>query len=238
MLIDKVIRETGYKSNFFAKRLKTKQSKLIGIVMPRLDSFSAGKLLTGFNIILQQMGYQALILISELNSQKELDNISQLIQQGVDGIIVDSININDNHLKLINQANIPIIFTGQSHDKVNFIKVDDINAGKLMGEYIASLNHQQVVFLGVSPQDKAVGVDRYEGFKQGFLANNPQGKISFVQTDFCSLGNKNPQPLYCWGILKWPAIRIPGNTYASLSSSLLRRGQSVICCGIRRPIVR
>ena len=57
MLIDKVIRETGYKSNFFAKRLKTKQSKLIGIVMPRLDSFSAGKLLTGFNIILQQMGY-------------------------------------------------------------------------------------------------------------------------------------------------------------------------------------
>ena len=184
MLIDKVIRETGYKSNFFAKRLKTKQSKLIGIVMPRLDSFSAGKLLTGFNIILQQMGYQALILISELNSQKELDNIYKLIQQGVDGIIVDSININDNHLKLINQANIPIIFTGQSHDKVNFIKVDDINAGKLMGEYIASLNHQQVVFLGVSPQDKAVGVDRYEGFKQGFLANNPQGKISFVQTDF------------------------------------------------------
>lgn len=186
MLIDKVIRETGYKSNFFAKRLKTKQSKLIGIVMPRLDSFSAGKLLTGFNIILQQMGYQALILISELNLQKELDNISQLIQQGVDGIIVDSININYNHLKLINQANIPIIFTGQSHDKVNFIKVDDINAGKLMGEYIASLNHQQVVFLGVSPQDNAVGVDRYEGFRQGFLANNPQGKISFVQTD-CSL---------------------------------------------------
>lgn len=134
MLIDKVIRETGYKSNFFAKRLKTKQSKLIGIVMPRLDSFSAGKY--------------------------------------------------DNHLKLINQANIPIIFTGQSHDKVNFIKVDDINAGKLMGEYIASLNHQQVVFLGVSPQDNAVGVDRYEGFKQGFLANNPQGKISFVQTDY------------------------------------------------------
>lgn len=82
--------------------------------MPRLDSFSAGKLLTGFNIILQQMGYQALILISELNLQKELDNISQLIQQGVDGIIVDSININYNHLKLINQANIPIILQGKA----------------------------------------------------------------------------------------------------------------------------
>lgn len=53
-----------------------------------------------------------------------------------------------------------------------------------MGKYIASLNHQQVVFLGVSPQDKAVGIDRYKGFRQGFLANNPQGKISFVQTDF------------------------------------------------------
>ena len=78
MLIDKVIRETGYKSNFFAKRLKTKQSKLIGIVMPRLDSFSAGKLLTGFNIILQQMGYQALILTRPEELRKSLYAAFQL----------------------------------------------------------------------------------------------------------------------------------------------------------------
>lgn len=183
-LIDKVIRETGYKANFFAKRLKTKESKLIGIVMPRLDSFSAGKLLTGFNLILERAGYQALILISELNTNKELANISQLIQQGVDGIIVDSINITPKHLKLLKQSNIPIIFTGQSHDQVIYIKVDDYTAGKIMGEYIASLQHQQTVFLGVTPKDKAVGQDRYEGFKQGFLTKNPQGTVIFVETDF------------------------------------------------------
>lgn len=205
-LIDKVIRETGYKANFFAKRLKTKESKLIGIVMPRLDSFSAGKLLTGFNLILERAGYQALILISELNTKKELANISQLIQQGVDGIIVDSINITNKHLNLLKQTNIPIIFTGQSHDQVTYIKVDDFAAGKIMGEYIASLHHQKIVFLGVSTKDKAVGQDRYEGFKYGFINKNPQGKIFFIKTDFSfdmaySKGNEvmqfNPSAVIC-----------------------------------------
>ena len=183
-LIDKVIRETGYKSNFFAKRLKTKESKLIGIVMPRLDSFSAGKILTGFNAILEQAGYQALILISDLDSNKELANIAQLIEQGVDGIIVDSINITDKHLQLLQQTTIPIIFTGQSHDDVTFIKVADFSAGKMMGKYIASLQHRQVAFVGVAPDDIAVGQDRYNGFKEGFLAHNQSGKISFIEADF------------------------------------------------------
>ena len=183
-ILDKVISETGYKANFFAKHLKAKNSKLIGIVMSRVDSYSAGKLLAGINFILQKKGYQALILISELSQEKELDHILQLIEQGVDGIIVQSIGITKKHLKIVKDAQIPIIFTGQSHEEINFIKVDDKGAGKLMGEYIAKLNHQNVVYLGVSSKDIAVGENRYKGFIKGFKKNAPNGKVNFVKTDF------------------------------------------------------
>ena len=53
-----VIEKTGYKANFFAKRLKMKESKLIGIVLPRIDSVTVGKLLTGISRILEPRGYQ------------------------------------------------------------------------------------------------------------------------------------------------------------------------------------
>ena len=42
--VRRAIDETGFKSNFFAKRLKTKVSKLIGIVLPRMDSVTVGKM--------------------------------------------------------------------------------------------------------------------------------------------------------------------------------------------------
>lgn len=183
-LIDKVIEKTGYKSNFFAQRLKTKNSRLIGIVMPRLDSFSASKLLAGFNLILQQEDYQVLILVSDLQIAKEIANIRQLIQQGVDGIIVQSIAITDDHLSIVKNASIPIIFTGQSHDKVTYLKVNDMKAGHIMGNYIAHLNHDNVVYLGVSDRDIAVGIKRRQGFIDGFMSANPKGTVHFVETDF------------------------------------------------------
>lgn len=43
--ISEIIDQTGFQSNFFAKRLKTKHSKLIGVVLPRMDSVTVGKLL-------------------------------------------------------------------------------------------------------------------------------------------------------------------------------------------------
>ena len=43
--VREAIEKTGFKSNFFAKRLKTQESKLIGIVLPRMDSVTVGKLL-------------------------------------------------------------------------------------------------------------------------------------------------------------------------------------------------
>lgn len=58
--VREAIEQTGFKSNFFAKRLKTQESKLIGIVLPRMDSVTVGKLLSGINRIFDPAGYQGI----------------------------------------------------------------------------------------------------------------------------------------------------------------------------------
>lgn len=178
------IEKTGFQTNFFAKRLKTKRSKLIGIVLPRIDSFSVGKLLTGMNRQLEEYNYQGLILVSELNVAKELDNINNLHQQGVDGIIVNSIAITKRHIELIKSLPIPTIFTGQKNEFVNYIKVDDYKAGQIMGNYIKEKGHKNIVFLGVNQKDYAVGVERKQGFIDTVTKNNPTCNVQFVETGF------------------------------------------------------
>ena len=146
--IKEAIEKTGFETNFFAKRLKTKKSGLIGIVIPRIDSVTVGKILNGINSKLRDNQYQGIILISELNEEKELANINSLYQQGVDGIIVDSIGITKKHIQLISKLTIPVIFTGQKNEFVNYKKIDDYEAGKILGEYFLSKGHRNIVFLG------------------------------------------------------------------------------------------
>lgn len=182
--IRQVIAETGFKSNFFAKRLKMKQSKLIGIVLPRMASVTVGKLLAGMNRLLEPEGYQGILLVSNLKKHKEIANIMNLQQQGVDGIIIDSIGITKRHLELAKELEIPLVFTGQQHDAVHFVKINDYGAGRMMGAYMKQMGHKHIVFAGVTETDRAVGVERKQGFLDAFLEQNPEGHVDSVETGF------------------------------------------------------
>ena len=176
--IRKIIKTTGFNSNFFASRMKTRYSKLIGIVLPRLDSYSVGQMLTGINNVLNQKQYQAIIMTSNLNTDKEIQAIHQFKEQGVDAIIVISVGITDKLIKNVSKYPLPIIFAGQADEHLFCVKFDDYKAGFTLGKYLNS-KFKTCVFLGVSSVDKAIGIDRFNGFSNGF-----KGKIHLIKTDF------------------------------------------------------
>lgn len=183
--IAKVIKKTGYQTNFFAKRLKSKKSGLIGIIMPRIDSFTASKILKGIVEKIEKEGYQPIILTSDLDKEKELNHINKLYLEGMDGIIVMSFAISDEHVKLINKLPIPVIFTGQERYGVNSITIDDYKAGNIMGMFVKEQGHKNIVYMGVSEEDEAVGINRKKGFID---ALNSDFSINYVETDFSFKG--------------------------------------------------
>lgn len=189
--IRQVIEETGFQSNFFAKRLKTKRSKLIGLVLPRIDSVSVGKLLAGIGYVLEPEGYQAIMLVSQLRGEKELENIISLYQQGVDGIIIDSVGITPQHIALQKDIRIPMLYTGQRHPEVHWLKIDDEAAGRLMGDYLKQMGHEHAVFAGVTETDVAVGIERRRGFVEAFRKGRPKARVDFVETGFGFLNAYN-----------------------------------------------
>lgn len=190
--VREAIEKTGFKSNFFAKRLKTQESKLIGIVLPRMDSVTVGKLLSGINRIFDPAGYQGILLVSHLSIEKELENIQNLQQQGVDGILVDSVGLTDRHIEIAKSTPVPIVYTGQWNEAVPSIKIDDWDAGRMVGAYLRQMGHRHAVFAGVTPTDKAVGIERKQGFIEAFCEDRPEARVDFIETgfDFLSAYNK------------------------------------------------
>ncbi|MCF0146760.1 MAG: LacI family DNA-binding transcriptional regulator [Clostridium sp.] len=182
--IHEAIEKTGFEENFFAKRLKTKKSNLIGVIIPRIDSSTVGKVLNGINSVIEKEGYTTIMLISNLSVEKELEHINSLYQQGVDGIIVDTLGVTKQHVELINKIEIPVICLCPENEYINCMSIDDYEAGRIMGKYFYNLNHRNIVFLGVSEKDKAVGFIRKKGFYDVFKESGEEYKINFVETDF------------------------------------------------------
>ena len=53
--IEAVIKQTGYVPNSFAQSLKAKESRMIGVIIPRLDSFSANCILSEIDEVFRQV---------------------------------------------------------------------------------------------------------------------------------------------------------------------------------------
>ena len=204
--IKNAIEQTGYKTNFFAKRLKSKNSNLIGVVIPRIDSITVGKVLNGINSVCEENEYTILMESSNLSLKKELECINSLYNQGVDGIIVYTIGITNEHINFVNRVKTPILFLNQKDNNVNYISIDDYKAGYIMAEYFYKNNHKNIVFLGVNEQDKSVGLERKKGFYDFYKKNVSNYKIDFLETDFSfkkayNMGkmvtNLNPTAVIC-----------------------------------------
>ena len=153
--IQKVIEEYNYTPNAFA-RLNAKQSNVIGVVVPTLNSKITSRVITSIDRYLREKGYTTLIQNSDHDIDQELQNIQRLIQLNVDGILISSIAITKDHKELLKKAGIPVVVLTQDYEDGISIIYDDYHAGKTIGEYI-----------GVYETDQAVGIERRNGVLDG-----------------------------------------------------------------------
>lgn len=180
--IKKVIEENDYEPNVFA-RLNAKNSQIIGLVVPGFNSVTTPRLVEVIVAYLKQSGYTPLIMHTGDDTSEEVRSIARLNNMKVDGIMVLSVGITDDHVRTIQDLDIPVLFLGQNYPGVNTVVNDDYNAGFAIGRYIADQGAQDVIGLWVSEKDPAVGRDRKQGVLDGLRAGGIES-ADFYNTTF------------------------------------------------------
>lgn len=181
--IEEVILETGYTPNRFAQSLKAKQTKIIGTIVPRLDSFATTQTLIGIDEQLRDFDYQLLISNTSQNLQREIENIHTLQKQKVAGIILLATVITDEHIEACKRTDIPVILIGQQHEELYSVIHNDFEAAYELGKMVLQKGHRKIAYLGVTEQDVAVGVKRKEGFKKA-ISEVQNCDVMFYETSF------------------------------------------------------
>jgi len=185
--IRQVIEETGYQPNMFARSLKADSSKMVGVVIPRFDSASTTLVLEGIDRIAHSHDIQLLIANSNLDREREKQNINVLASQKVAGIILIATHIDKSLIKQINKLEMPIILVGQRNDKLSYIAHDDYEAGKKIAQYAIESGHKKCLYVGVSEEDESVGILRKQGFLDTMIEAGEKPRV--IETSFSRQDN-------------------------------------------------
>lgn len=224
--IMEIISEYDYEPNTFA-RLKAKKSRIIGIIVPALDSIVGARVLTGLEKTLREKHYMPIIMNTNHQHKLELQYIEKLKRLNVDGIVLSATYITEEHKNILRKLDIPIVIYGQECSEGISIVNDDYNAGIDIGEYIGRKNHKNIGFITVDENDIAVGITRKNGVLDG-LSNYGIENIKIEAADFSYekakiaaeklLKNKNIDAIICstdrqalgvYKVLKEMGLKIP-----------------------------
>lgn len=163
--IRKVVEETGYRPSLQAQTLRTKKTKMIGVIVPKIASASIGSVVEGILSVLNQSDYQMLLAVTQNNPQKELEYLAAFDEKQVDGVILVATVFTAEHKRIFKRLSVPMVIVGQQLSGYYCVYHDDYHASYDLTKLVLEKGRKNLGYLGALRQDKAVGEMRYQGYR-------------------------------------------------------------------------
>lgn len=164
--IRKVVEETGYRPSVQAQTLRTKKTKMIGVIVPKIASASIGKVVEGILSILNKSSYQMLLAVTQNDPKKELEYLSAFDDKQVDGVILAATVFSAEYKRILKKLSVPVVIVGQQLSGYCCVFHDDYHASYDLTRLLLEKGRKRLGYIGAIQQDKAVGAERYRGFKE------------------------------------------------------------------------
>ncbi|MEG2254875.1 MAG: LacI family DNA-binding transcriptional regulator, partial [Vagococcus sp.] len=145
--IAQVISDLNYRPNRQAQALKSKRSYLIGVIVSDISNMYSSLLLKGIGEVLEAAGYQMIIMDAANSVEKEQDLLHKLIDQSVEGIILQPSSRDASRYEFIQSEKIPLLLVDRGIEPLiyPFVTTDNEAATKKMLPFILEKNYQRVV---------------------------------------------------------------------------------------------
>ena len=163
--IRRVIQETGYRPLAQAQSLRTRKTRMVGVILPKIDSFSIGSIVAGIDSVLEAKGFQILLADTHNSPEKELDYLDIFDDQRVDGVILIATVFTPKHLAALKSRKVPVIIAGQRLQGFPCVYHSDYQAFYDMTRLVLGKGCRRLGYIGALPQDKAVGQERLRAYQ-------------------------------------------------------------------------
>ncbi len=164
--IEAALERTGYAPNYSAQTIRTKVTKLVGAILPKLSSESISRITEGIAEVLGEEGFELLLINTANDASREISSLELFRQNRVDGVILLASVFTDLHRSVLSKMRVPAVVVGQQLKGFNCVCHNDFGAAYAMTRLMLEKGAERPAFIGANPDDKACGVERQRGFVQ------------------------------------------------------------------------
>lgn len=162
--IRKVIEKTGYVPSLQAQTLRTKKTKMIGIIVPKISSEAISRMVDGITATIEPFGHQALLANTDNQLKKELEYLGVFNNRQVDGVLFVATILTRQHKKILGEMKIPVVLAAQQLDGFCCVYHDDYNCAKELTRLLLEKGRRHIGYIGVEEKDIAAGYSRKKGY--------------------------------------------------------------------------
>jgi LacI family transcriptional regulator len=151
-LVLEMAESLNYRTNFFARNLRSKNTKTIGVIIPTILSQFMASVISGIESVTTKEGYSLIISQSEESLEKEILNVKTMFNNRVDGLLV-SLSYeteNNKHFESYNKSKIPVIFFDRvfENGKHLNIVIDNKKAAYQITEHLINQGCKRIAHIG------------------------------------------------------------------------------------------
>lgn len=163
-LVQKVIRETGFKPNEVARTLYKKSANIIGLIVPNIQNPFFSEMACAIEEEAYRRGYRLMLCNSNNDLEKEKTNVDLLSRMNADGIILLT---NQNGVReSVEQCRVPVVVLDrdvEAKNQIASIKSNHYKGGQTAMEHLLKCGCRMIVNLR-GEQCLSSARERFEGY--------------------------------------------------------------------------
>lgn len=176
-----VINKVNYKPHIVARQFRTKETKIILVVVPDITSAFFSKVLRGIEHVAVQNGYQVILGDTENDTEREQEYINLLLQKQADGMVLLTARQDKTQLEEIAE-HFPMVLACEYMDGLNVptVSIDNISSARKATEHLIQQGHTKIAHI-TGPINVILSRDRLRGFQQAMMSQDLEIDSAYIQ---------------------------------------------------------
>lgn len=176
-----VINQVNYQPHLVARQFRTRETKMILVVVPDITSAFFSEVLRGIEHIAIEQGYQVILGDTEHSVERENSYMNLLLQKQVDGVILLTAKLDKERLEELSNM-YPLVLACEYIDGLNVptVSIDNISSARKATEHLINLGHKKIAHIS-GPVNVILSRDRLRGYQQAMLNHDVLMDSSYIQ---------------------------------------------------------
>jgi LacI family transcriptional regulator len=159
----------GYSRDQLASGLRTRRSRLLGMLVPRLSDYVLATIYEGVEEAARLAGYRTVVANTYDDPDEQRARAETMLDHRVEGLIIGDASERGDLLDDLARRGVPYVLVSRRTGTHPAVTGDDVTGGRLVAEHLLELGHVRAAVLA-GERYASTGSDRTSGFLERWSA--------------------------------------------------------------------